>query len=70
MGWDRIAKGLKQFIGKVAVPQSLAPEDDHSAETSMRDDFFGDDGYGDERMTPYSPDNRNERSDSSLHLSC
>jgi hypothetical protein len=69
MRWDLFAKGLKQLIAKVASPEGPAPEDDSAADNSIRSDLFGNDGYFEERTTPYSPDNRNERSDSSLHLS-
>ncbi|MBB4198234.1 hypothetical protein GGD83_002034 [Rhodoblastus sphagnicola] len=70
MHWDRFATGLKHLIAKVASPENLAPEDDPAADTAIPRDPFGNDGYCEERVEPYSPDYRTERSDSSLHLSC
>jgi len=68
MRWNRFAQGFKQIIAKVASPQSQAPEDDPAADNSIRSPL-GNDGYAEERVAPWSPDYRKERSDSSLHLS-
>lgn len=71
MHWDQFASGLKQFIAKVASPQILGPEEDDAAsEDALLGAAFGNDEYGEEQMTPYSPDGRSERCESSLHLSC
>jgi hypothetical protein len=70
MHWDRFANGLKQLIAKVASPESLAPEGDQAADNSILSAPHGDDGYDDEPMAPYCPDNHSVRSDDSLHLSC
>ena len=70
MHWDLFAKNLKQLIAKVAPPQSLSPEDDSDFDDSIHTAPSAGDRYDEEQMTPYSPDSRSERSDSSLHLSC
>lgn len=70
MRWDLFAQGLKKLIANAASPQSLAPEDHPVPDNSIRGAPFGDDGYCEERIEPYFPDYRDERSDSSLHLSC
>ena len=70
MSWDLFTQGLKKLIAKAASPQNLAPEDAPEPDNSIRGAPFGDDGYCEARIEPYSPDYRNERSDSSLHLSC
>ena len=67
MHWDQFASGLKQLIAKVASSQSLAPENDSVGDGSTRSAASVNDAYDDERTKPYVPDNR---SDSSLHLSC
>jgi hypothetical protein len=69
MRWDLFAQGLKKLIANAASPQSLAPEGDPVPDNSIRGAPFGDDGYCEEPIEPYSPDYRNERSESSLHLS-
>jgi hypothetical protein len=69
MRWDLFAQGLKKLIAKASSPQNLAPENNPS-DNSIRGAPFGDGGYCEERIEPYSPDYRDERSDSSLHLSC
>ena len=69
MRWDQFAEGLKKLMAKAASSQILAREDDSIPDNSIRSAPFGDDGYDEERIEPYSPDYRSERSDSSLHLS-
>jgi hypothetical protein len=69
MYWDQFAKGLKQLIAKAVSLQGVAegeyPHPDNSIAPPSDDDRYDEAG-----MTPYSPDNHGERSDSSLHLSC
>lgn len=70
MYWDQFAKGLKQLIAKAVSPQSVAPGEYPDPDHSIVNTPSGDDRYDEAGMTPYSPDNHGERSDSSLHLSC
>jgi hypothetical protein len=69
MRWDQFAQGLKKLIAK-ASSQKLAPEDNPVLDNSIHGASLGDDEYCEERIEPYFPDYRDERSDSSLHLSC
>lgn len=70
MYWDKIAKAWTQFVAKSVLLRSSSPDDDmerggsNGAATS-----FGD-VYEETRMTPYTPDDRGDRNESSLHLSC
>ena len=69
MHWDQIIKGWTQLIAKAASPQSKAREIGSQPDNSIRATVSGGDWY-EVRTTPYTPDNRGERSNSSLHLSC
>ena len=69
MHWDQIIRGWTQLLAKAASPQSKAREIGSQPDNSMRAAVSGEDRY-EVRTTPYTPDNRGERSDSSLHLSC
>ena len=62
MRWDRFARGLKHLISKGAFPEGLAPESDPAVD--------GGAPPVEQRTKPYSPDNRNQQNESSLHLSC
>lgn len=68
MDWSQIAKGWKQLIAK-AFPRGVAQKIDSQADRSILAALSGD-GYDEGRITPYIPDDRCERNDSSLHLSC
>jgi hypothetical protein len=70
MYWDQFAKSLKQLLAKAASPQSVAPAEYSQRGESIAANPLGDVRYDEEEMTPYSPDDRRERCDSSLHLSC
>jgi hypothetical protein len=70
MYWDQLARSLKQFIAKTASPPDAeakaCPRDLESIAASAAGD-----GWDEvEEMTPYAPDNRGQRCESSLHLSC
>jgi hypothetical protein len=69
MHWDQIIKGWTQLIAKAASPQSKAREIGSQPDNSIRATVSGGDWH-EVRTAPYTPDNRGERSDSSLHLSC
>ena len=70
MYWDQLTRSLKQFIARTASPPSAAakglPQDLGSVVASDASDEWDEA----EEMTPYAPDDRGERCDSSLHLSC
>ena len=70
MYWEEFAKGLKQLIAKAISPRSEAPGDYPQRDNSIVNAPSGHDRYDEAGMTPYSPNNHGERSDSSLHLSC
>lgn len=70
MYWDQFAKGLKQLLDKAVSPPIAAPVEYPHPNESIAANPSGDDRYDEEEMTPYSPDDSGERSDSSLHLSC
>ena len=70
MHWDQFAQGLKQLLTKAASPQIAAPVEYPHPDESIAANPSGPDRYDEEEMTPYSPDDSGERSDSSLHLSC
>lgn len=70
MYWDQIANGLKQLIAKASSSPGAAPERDPLSTDTVAANPRGDDWGDEEQMTPYTPDNSGERSDSSLHLSC
>jgi len=70
MHWDQFAKALKQLLDKAVSPQTVALAEYPHRDESIAANASGDDRYDDEEMTPYSPDDSGERSDSSLHLSC
>jgi hypothetical protein len=70
MHWHQIAASLKQLTGKILPAPSAAPG--RGASRNVAKDttaIYG--GEQDEpQMTPYSPNDRDERSTFSLHISC
>jgi len=70
MNWDQIVKAWMQFAAKMVGLRSSAPGADMERDASDRTATPFGDVYEETRMTPYTPDNRGERNDFSLHLSC
>jgi len=70
MSWNQITESWKQFVAIVASLQNAAAEANPKRDTSNRADAFCSARYQEAQLPPYVPDNRRERSDSSLHLSC
>jgi hypothetical protein len=69
MRWDRLAKAWTEVVAKMAPPRTSNPEArsnqdgaNHVASSAGR--FYEEPG-----ITPYRPEGRVERSDSSQHLS-
>ena len=70
MRWDQITASLKQLTGKILPAPSAAPGQGSSRNVS-KDTTAVHDGEQDEpQMTPYPPDDRDERNTFSLHISC
>lgn len=67
MIWDRWARSLKQFIARTASPPGAAAK---TRSQDLESVVASDEGSEAEEMTPYAPDDRGQRCDSSLHLSC
>jgi hypothetical protein len=70
MYWDQLARSLKQFIARTASPLDAAAKTRPQDLESVVASDAGDEWNEAEEMTPYAPDDRGERCDSSLHLSC
>jgi hypothetical protein len=70
MSWNQITESWKQFVAIVASLQNSAAEANPERDKSNRADAFRGARYQEAQLPPYVPDNRRERSDSSLHLSC
>jgi hypothetical protein len=70
MYWDQFAKDFRRLLTKAASGQSAAPEESPCPLDAFAACPSGGDRTDEEEMTPYSPDDSGERSDSSLHLSC
>ena len=70
MRWDRIAKAWTQVVAKVALLWRSTPEPkcNQAGETCIASSVG--DFYKEPSITPYRPNNRRERIDSSQHLSC
>ena len=70
MFWEKIAKTWGGLISRIVTPRG--GEGGAAAGGAVATDakVVGDDAHDDMQPTPYSPDYHNERSESSLHLSC
>ena len=70
MDWDRIAKSWMQFVASALPPRRSAAKISGLREDSNRAAPPLARTYEDERMAPYVPDARDERSSFSQHLGC
>jgi len=59
-----------KFVAKAVRLRSYASDANTERDGSDRTATSFGDVYEETRVTPYTPDNRGERNDSSLHLSC
>jgi hypothetical protein len=67
MFWDQLARSLKQFIARASTPPIAATE---AYPQDLESIAANDDWDEAAEMTPYAPDTRGERYESSQHLSC
>ncbi|WP_294533975.1 hypothetical protein [uncultured Rhodoblastus sp.] len=70
MYWNQFEKDFSRLLVKTPPEQSAAPAEFSHPLDSIAASLSGDDRHDVEKMTPNSPDDSGERSDSSLHLSC
>ena len=70
MDWDQIAEGLKQLTRTIVLARSAGPGRGANGDLSMGGTASYDDQQDKAQMTPYSPQDRDERSTFSLHISC
>jgi hypothetical protein len=70
MHWDQIAANLKQLGSKILSAPSAAAGRAASRNISKAATALWDREQDQPKMTPYSPDDRYERSTFSLHISC
>jgi hypothetical protein len=70
MRWDQITASLKQLTGKVLPAPRAAPGRGASRNASKDRPAIYDGKQDEPQMTPYSPDDRDERNTFSLHISC
>ena len=70
MAWDHITKGWDLLATKFTSLLSPASEPESKAESPIRAAISEAEDFIRESPTPYTPDTRHDRSDSSLHLSC
>ena len=67
---NQITRSWKRLIAKVASPPSETPAFDLRREDPVTEVLSSDDRYDDGKISPYIPDNRSERTESSSHMSC
>jgi hypothetical protein len=69
MYWDQISKTWTHLLSRVTLPR--APKSKANTDQDSVD-FAPSTGreYAEEKATPFTPDGRVDRGDSSLHLSC
>ena len=70
MNWDQIAENLKQLRNKIASARNEALGRRANPDLSTGGTASCDDEQDEAQMRPYSPDDRDERSTFSLHISC
>ena len=70
MRWGGIEEALTQLVAKLAPPRRLAPEARSNQAGATRVAPSASDYYNEPGITPYRPDSRIRRGDSSQHLSC
>jgi hypothetical protein len=70
MDWDQIAEGLKRLTRTIVPARNAASERGASRDLSMGGPASYDGQQDKAQMTPYSPQDRDERSTFSLHISC
>jgi len=62
-GWERLTTQIASWFGANSAPAS-------QPESAIREAVSSVETFIRESPTPYTPDTRHDRSDSSLHLSC
>lgn len=70
MFWDKLAKTWERLISPLVTPFGADGDASASGVTAIDTKIAGEVAHEEMRPRPYSPDYRNERSESSLHLSC
>jgi len=70
MDWNQIAEGLKRLTRTIVPAWSAEPGRVPNRDLSMGGTASCDDQQDKAQMTPYSPQDREERSTFSLHISC
>ena len=70
MRWNQIATAWTRLVVEVVLPRSCAPKDGAKQGDTTRTGSFISGLCEENRMAPYTRDNRTERADWSQHLSC
>jgi hypothetical protein len=70
MDWNQIAEGFKRLTRTIVPARSAEPGRVANLDLSMGGTASYDDQQDKAQMTPYSPQDRDERSTFSLHISC
>ena len=70
MDWNQIAEGLKRLTRTIVPARSAEPGRVPNRDLSVGGTASYDDQQDKAQMTPYSPQDREERSTFSLHISC
>jgi hypothetical protein len=70
MRWDRITKVWAQAVARITPPRTSTPEAGFNQAGANDVGSSAGGFYKEPGITPYRPENRMERGDSSQHLSC
>lgn len=70
MDWNQIAEGLKRLTRTIVPARSAEPGRVPDGDRAMGGTASYDDQQNKAQMTPYPPQDREERSTFSLHIGC